>query len=245
MVAVINSPQKSGTTRTPSLEKRKPPNSEPIRPMIRLRSSPRGALVILAASQPAIRPIRIHANTPIVNLLMNLQEAAQAGHARSLPADSHVQHPSIRVEHRLFHHLRQRRMREDGVHELLLRGLEIHRHHVALDQLGDLGAHHVRAEQLSGRLVEYHLHQALIFAKRDRLAVADEWETANPHIALLLLGGLLGETDRGNLRRAISATGNEALLHRMWLETLDRLDADDAFVLGLVRKQRRARNVAD
>src|SRR5258705_13182551 len=138
MMAVINSPQKSGTTRTPSLKKRNPQTSEPISPMIRLRSSPRGALVILAESQPAISPIRIHANTPIVNLLMNLQEAAQAGRARGRPVASHVQHPSIRVEHRLFHHLRQRRMREDGVHELLLRSLEIHRHDIALDQLSDL-----------------------------------------------------------------------------------------------------------
>src|SRR5882762_4540308 len=85
----------------------------------------------------------------------------------------------------------------------------------------------------------------ITFAKRDRLAVADERKAANPHIALLLLGGLLGETDRGNLRRAISAAGNKALLHRMWLEALDRLDADDALMLGLVREQRWACDVAD
>ena len=30
-------------------------------------------------------------------------------------------------------------MREDGVHQLLLGGLEIHRHHVTLDEFGDLG----------------------------------------------------------------------------------------------------------
>src|SRR5262249_35085271 len=95
------------------------------------------------------------------------------------------------------------------------------------------------------RLVEDDLYQTLIFTKCDRLAVADERKAANADVALLLLGGLLGEADRGDLRRAIGAAGNEALVHRMRLEALDRLDADDTFVLRLVRKQRRARNVAD
>src|SRR5262245_27439492 len=93
MMAVINSPQKSGTTRTPSLEKRNPPNSEPIRPTIRLRSSPRGALVILAASQPAIRPIRIQANTPIVNLLVILlvKSPGSGSSTGGLPSRAHRQ----------------------------------------------------------------------------------------------------------------------------------------------------------
>jgi len=30
-------------------------------------------------------------------------------------------------------------MREDRVHQLFLGGLEVHRDHIALDQLGDLG----------------------------------------------------------------------------------------------------------
>ena len=45
-------------------------------------------------------------------------------------------------------------MREDGVHQLFFGGLEIHRHHEALDQLGHLGADQMRAEKLAGLLVE-------------------------------------------------------------------------------------------
>src|SRR3954452_14234722 len=59
---------------------------------------------------------------------------------------SHVEHAPISVEHRFLHHLGQGRMREDRVHQLFLSGLEIHRDHVALDQLGHLGADHVCAE---------------------------------------------------------------------------------------------------
>ena len=136
-------------------------------------------------------------------------------------------------------------MREDRVHQLFLGGLEVHRHHVALDQLGDFGADHVRAQELPGLLVEDHLDHALVLAERDRLAVAGERETADADVELLLLGGLLGEADRGDLRRAIGAAGDEPLVQRMRMQSLDRLDADDALMFGLVSKQRRARDVAD
>ena len=131
------------------------------------------------------------------------------------------------------------------MHQLFFGGLEVHRHHVALDELGDFGADHVGAEQLAGLLVEDHLDQALVLAERDRLAVADEGEAADADLDLLLLGRLLGQADRRDLRRAIGAAGNEPLVDRMRIEPLDRLDADDAFVLGLVREQRRAGDVAD
>ena len=100
-------------------------------------------------------------------------------------------------------------MREDGVHQLFFGGLQVHRHHVALDQLGDLGADHVGADERSGLLVEDHLDQALVLAERDRLAVADEREAADADLELLVLGGLLGEADRSDLRRAIGAAGDE------------------------------------
>src|SRR6476620_8118412 len=67
---------------------------------------------------------------------------------------SDIEHTPIGVEHRFLHHLRERRMREDGVHKLLLRRLKVHRNHVALDQLGDLRTHHVRADERTGFLVE-------------------------------------------------------------------------------------------
>ena len=59
---------------------------------------------------------------------------------------------------------------------------------VALDQLGDLGADHVRAEQLAGLRVEHRLHEAFGLAERDRLAVADEGELADLHLVAGFLG---------------------------------------------------------
>src|SRR5947207_804217 len=106
-------------------------------------------------------------------------------------------------------------MREDGVHKLLFRGLQIHGYDITLDQLGHLGADHVGAEERAGLLVEYHLHQALILAERDRLAVADEGKAADTDLELLFLGALLRKTHGRDLRRTISAAGNEALIHGM------------------------------
>src|SRR3569832_1529717 len=157
----------------------------------------------------------------------------------------HVQNTSVRIEHRFLHHLRQSRMREDSVHQFLFRRLEVHRDDIALDQFGDLGADHMGAEKLPGLLVEDDLLQPLVLPKRDRLAIADEGEAADADVELLLLRGLLGEADGGNLRRAIRTAGDHRLVHRVRIEALDRLDADDAFVLGLVRQHRRAGDVAD
>src|ERR1700688_1886167 len=112
---------------------------------------------------------------------------------------SHIQNATIRIQHRFLHHLRQRRMREHGVHELFFRGLQVHGDDVALDQLGHFHADHVRAEQLSGLFVEDHFHQALILAERDRLAIADEGKAADADVDFLVLGGLLGKTDGCNL----------------------------------------------
>src|ERR1700704_5309657 len=54
---------------------------------------------------------------------------APAREARRL----HVQHTPISIEHRFLHHLRQSRVREDGVHQFFFSGLQVHGHHIALD----------------------------------------------------------------------------------------------------------------
>src|SRR6516165_551406 len=136
-------------------------------------------------------------------------------------------------------------MREHGVHQLFFRGLEIHRDHITLDQLGDLGADHMRAEELARFFVENHLDQSLILAKRDGLAVADEWKAADANVELLVLGRLFGESDRSDLRRAIRASWNQEFIHRVRMQALDGLDANHAFVLGFVRQKRRAGDIAD
>src|SRR6516162_6219648 len=99
-------------------------------------------------------------------------------------------------------------MREYGVHELFFGGLEIHRDHITLDQFGDFSPDHVGAHKLTSFFVKDHLDQPLILAERDGLAVADEWETADPNVELLVLGRLFGEPDRSDLRRAIGTSRN-------------------------------------
>ena len=96
-------------------------------------------------------------------------------------------------------------MREHGVHQFFFGGLQVHCDDEALDQLGDFGADHVGAEKLPGLFVEDHFDQALILAERDRLAVADKRKAADADIELSVLRGLLGQSNRGDLRRAIGA----------------------------------------
>src|ERR1700722_13310297 len=136
-------------------------------------------------------------------------------------------------------------MREHRVHQFFFGRFQIHCHHVALDELSDLRADHVRAEKLPGLLVENDFDQPLVLAKRSRLAVADKGKTPDANVELLIFRRLFGQTNRGDLRRAIGATGNHQLVHRVRMQSLDRLDADDAFVLGLVRQKRRTGDVAD
>src|SRR6476660_1868674 len=100
-------------------------------------------------------------------------------------------------------------------------------------------------EQLSGFLVEDDLYQALVLAKSNRLAVTHEGKSADPNVELLFLGRLLCKPNGGDLRRAISAARDHQFIHRVRIEALDRLDADDAFMFGLVRQHRRSRNITD
>ena len=60
-----------------------------------------------------------------------------------------------------------------------------------------------------------------------------------------VLGLLLGQADAGDLRRAIGAAGDLELVERVRMLAGDRLDADDALVLGLVGEHRRPGDVAD
>ena len=136
-------------------------------------------------------------------------------------------------------------MREDRVHQLFLGAFQRHRDDVALDQLGHLGADHVRPEQLPGLGIEHRLDQPVRLAQGDGLAVAGEGEAADLDREPQLLGLGLGEADAGDLRLAIGAAGDLALVHRVGVQALDRLDADHPLVLGLVGEHRRAGDVPD
>src|SRR6185437_10562173 len=64
-------------------------------------------------------------------------------------------------------------------------------------------------------------------------------------LAAGLPGLRLGQADARDLRLAIGAAGDLALVEAVHLEAGDGLDDDDALVLGLVRQHRRAGDVAD
>src|SRR5690606_37841537 len=81
-------------------------------------------------------------------------------------ARSSVQCTSIGVEHAFLHRFRDRRMREDRVHQLFLGRLEVHGDDEALDHFRHFRANHMRAEKLAGLLVEDRLDHALILAER-------------------------------------------------------------------------------
>jgi signal transduction histidine kinase len=66
-----------------------------------------------------------------------------------------------------MHRLADRRMREHRRHQLRLGALQRARNGVALDQLGHLRAHHMRAQQLPGVRVEHGLNHALRLAHRE------------------------------------------------------------------------------
>ncbi|MPL73135.1 hypothetical protein SDC9_18928 [bioreactor metagenome] len=153
--------------------------------------------------------------------------------------------PAIGIEHRLVHHLAQRRMREDGLDQVFLGGLELAADDIALNELGHLGADHVGAQKLAGLRVEDGLHQPLGLAKRNRLAVADEGEAADPDLIARGLRLFLGQTDRGDLRVAIGAAGDRAGLDRMGVLAGDQLGHHHPLVGGLVSKPGRAGDVAD
>src|SRR5262249_28277342 len=114
-----------------------------------------------------------------------------------------------------------------------------------LNELGDLGADHVSADELARLRIEDRLDEALVLAQRNGLAVAEEREAADLDVAALRLRLRFRQTDGGNLRLAIGAARYLVLVHRMSIEALDLLDADDALMLCLVRQHRRACYIAD
>src|SRR5690606_14700375 len=116
---------------------------------------------------------------------------------------SHVQRPAICVEHALLHHLRKRGMREDGMHEFFFRRLQIHRDDEALDELGDLRPHHVRAQKLSRLCIEYGLDQSLVLAEGDGLAVGGKRKAADTYVAARFPCLRLGKPDRSDLGIAV------------------------------------------
>src|SRR6266404_6641001 len=164
----------------------------------------------------------------------------------ALTAGLEVDGPPVSVKHGLVHRLRQGWVRENGADQLRLGGFEGLGDRVALDQLGHLGADHMRAQQLPCLAVENRLDHPLGLAERDRLAVADKREMADFDLVSGLPRGFFGQADTGDVRAAISASRDVADIERMHIvDPGDPLDADNPFVTGLVRQPRGSDEIAD
>src|SRR3546814_19468149 len=74
---------------------------------------------------------------------------------------SNVERTSISAEHAFVNHLRQRRMREDGVHQFLLRRLKRLANGIALDQFGDSRATPMPAHQFARPLADTPFYKTL------------------------------------------------------------------------------------
>ena len=145
-----------------------------------------------------------------------------------------------------MHRLAQRGVGEDRVHQLGLGRLELAGDGHAVDELGHLGADHVRAQQLAAVGVEHRLHHAFGLAQCQSLAVGGE--AVAPHLdgAALGLRRSLGQAHAGDLRRAVGAGRNGRPVQ--WFRagnTGDVLDANHRFVACLVRQPGGTRQVAD
>ena len=117
-------------------------------------------------------------------------------------------HTAFGIQNGFMHALRNGRMREDCVSEILLGQLTLARDNIALDQFGDFCADHVRAEQFPGLLVEDGFYEAFRGAHCYGLAIADEGEAANLDIVAFFLCGFFSQTDAGDLRVRVSAAWN-------------------------------------
>src|SRR5262245_2728333 len=101
------------------------------------------------------------------------------------------------------------------------------------------------AKKFAGFGVKNGFYESLGFAEGDGLAIANEGKAADLYFKAQLFGSCLGKADRRDLRIAIGATRNHRLLHRLRIESLDRLDANYPFMLGLMREHGRAGYIAD
>ena len=109
----------------------------------------------------------------------------------------------------------------------------------------------MRAEQFARLGVEHGFHEPLGLTERDRLAVADEREFADPNLVPGFPGARFGQPDRRDLRMAIGTARNVGRVERMGMKIgLAQFDRDHfggghPLVARLVRKPWRSRHVAD
>src|SRR5688500_2103747 len=125
------------------------------------------------ASQPAISPISSAIRTWLKSMVPPVRFAR---------VELHMDDAAIGIKHTLMHHLGQGGMREDGVHQLFLRGFQIHRDDKTLNELGDICSYHVSAKQRAGLGVENRFYEALVLAQGNGFAVTRKGKAAHPYV---------------------------------------------------------------
>src|SRR6476660_7246305 len=125
--------------------------------------------------KPATMPMNTKMSSARVSISMASPRIVSTG---GLPSRWNVQRAPIRRQRAFAHHLRKRRVWEDGAHQVFLGGLQLHGDDEALDELGNLGADHVGADQLAGARVEDGFDETVALAQRQGFAIGAEGKPA-------------------------------------------------------------------
>lgn len=145
-----------------------------------------------------------------------------------------------------MHRFGKCRMRKDHRQEAFVCGLQVTGDAKALDLFRDLCANHMRAQQLAGFSIENRLHKTLCLAAGQRLTIALIRELTDPDGPSPCQGRRFRQAQTGNLGPGISATRHIVAIERVGaFDTGQGLNAEHAFVAGLVRQTRRAGYIAD
>ena len=144
-----------------------------------------------------------------------------------------------------MHHLAQGRVREDGVHEIGLDQFGGLADGVALDQLGDFRADHMRAQQFASLGIKHGFDKTFCLTQSDCLAIAQEWEVTDFYLKARLFGLGFGHADAGDLRVAIGAAGDVQRVHSVRVGTSNRFSRDHTLMACLMRLPWRDGDVAN
>eukprot|EP01136_Pigoraptor_vietnamica_P011514 Opistho-1_new@50444 len=159
---------------------------------------------------------------------------------------SEVDHVAGEAVEALLQRLRQRRVRVHVAGQLQRRQIPLLSQRQLGQELRHVRADHVGADELEVLGVGDQLDEADRLAEAMRLAVRHEREGGDLDLAPLVLGLLLGETERRDLRRAERRTRHHAVVaQRLGLRAADRLGSDDALSLGHVGELQLGGHVAD
>ena len=136
-----------------------------------------------------------------------------------------------------MHRFGKCRMRKDHRQETFICGLQVTGDAKPLDLFRDLCANHMRAQQFTRFSIENGLHKTLRLTAGQRLTITLIGELTDPDGPSPGQGRRFRQTQTGNLRPGISATGHIVAIKRVGaFDTSQCLNADHAFVAGLVRQ---------